>query len=134
MSEMLEKVNPGLKSRVSDVIDFPDFDAASASDLTRQMLTEKRLALPAELTPTALERWTRRLAAAPQWANGRDVETFVRRVAVECATRNTTIVTPAALDAALRTLLQMKGDSAAPPSASAAAALAAAAAATAAMR
>eukprot|EP00908_Phaeocystis_cordata_P013006 Transcript_24047.p1 GENE.Transcript_24047~~Transcript_24047.p1 ORF type:complete len:637 (+),score=331.07 Transcript_24047:1338-3248(+) len=112
MSELLNKVNPGLKSRVSDVIDFPDFSAATAAELAAQQLDERRLKLPDDLGPAALERWTARLAAAPRWANGRDVETFVRRVTVECATRKTSTVTADALEAALGTVLQMKGPSA----------------------
>merc|ERR1719197_777168 len=39
MSELLNKVNPGLKSRVSDVVDFPDFDADAASELAALQLT-----------------------------------------------------------------------------------------------
>merc|ERR1719197_13128 len=39
MSEMLDKVNPGLKSRVSDVIDFPDFAPDAASELAALQLT-----------------------------------------------------------------------------------------------
>jgi len=109
MSELLDKVNPGLKSRVSDVIDFPDFTADAAAELAAQQLADKRLALPAGLGTEALVAWTARLAAAPGWANGRDVETFVRRVAVECATRKGTEVTAEVLNAALATVLQMKG-------------------------
>lgn len=96
---------------MSDVIDFPDFSAESAAELAAQQLAQKRLALPTGDTPASLEPWTRPLAAAPGWANGRDVETFVRRLAVECATRQATTVTPAALDAALGTVLNMKGGS-----------------------
>ena len=142
MSELLDKVNPGLKSRVSDVIDFPDFSPAAAAELAALQLDAKRLQLPAAgapalepwatrrlafpappprlprrlprvrpLTPSlpvftgapSLESWTRRLAAAPGWANGRDVETFVRRVAVECATRQTPVVGEEVLDTALAT-------------------------------
>ena len=113
MTELLNKVNPGLKSRVSDVVDFPDFDAEAAAELAAQMLGEKRLGLPestyGDAGATVLEPWMRRLVAAPQWANGRDVETFVRRLAVECATRKTSRVTSDALEAALGTVLQMKG-------------------------
>jgi len=107
MSRLLDEVNPGLKSRVSDVIDFPDFAPAAAATMAAQQLGEKRLQLPAGAE--SLEPWMRRLVAAPRWANGRDVETYVRRVAVECATRETAVVPDAALDAALATVLQMKG-------------------------
>jgi hypothetical protein len=93
MSELLDKVNPGLKSRVSDVIDFPDFSPAAAAQIARQQLAQKRLTLPAQMAP-ALELCMERLVAAPRWANGRDVETFVRRVAVECATRQASEARP----------------------------------------
>ena len=116
MTDMLNKVNPGLKSRVSDVIDFPDFDDEAAAILAAQMLEEKRIGLPEGKEPSWLVKWTKRLAAAPGWANGRDIETFVRRVAVECATRDTgSYATEAALEAALTTILQMKGSFIAPP-------------------
>ena len=114
MTDLLNKVNPGLKSRVSDVIDFPDFNADAAAELAGLQLAERRLKLPGGRPADALISWTERLAAAPQWANGRDVETFVRRVAVECATRKTSEVTIAALDAALANVLKMKGLSAPP--------------------
>lgn len=91
MSDLLDKVNPGLKSRVSDVVDFPDFSADLATEIALQQLQHKRLTLPARLAP-ALTLCMERLVAAPRWANGRDVETFVRRVAVECATRHTSEV------------------------------------------
>ena len=107
-------MNPGLKSRVSDVIEFPDFTASEAAEMAAVQLAEKRLAVPTggssgRSASTFLEPWLARLAAAPFWANGRDVDTFVRRVAVECATRKVVEVTAVALDAALATLLAQKG-------------------------
>ena len=110
MSDMLDKVNPGLKSRVSDVIDFPDFSGGAAAEMAALQLAARRLKVGGERA-ASLEPWTERLAAAPRWANGRDVETFVRRVAVECATRKTSEVTAEVLEAALATVLQMKGPS-----------------------
>ena len=105
MSELLDKVNPGLKSRVSDVIDFPDFSPAAAAQIARQQLAQKRLTLPAQMAP-ALELCMERLVAAPRWANGRDVETFVRRVAVECATRQASEARP--LHACTCRIIQMR--------------------------
>jgi hypothetical protein len=105
------QVNPGLKSRVSDVIDFPDFGPDAAAQLAAQQLALRRLTLPGSVGWVAIAPWLERLAAAPGWANGRDVETFVRRVAVECATRQTTQVTTEVLDAALNTVVTMKGGS-----------------------
>ena len=66
MSELLDKVNPGLKSRVSDVIDFPDFDAAAAAEIAEAMLARKRLRVPRSLAPDAAA-----LVRAPQWATSR---------------------------------------------------------------
>lgn len=118
-------MNPGLKSRVSDVIEFPDFTAMEAAEMASLQLTEKRLTVPsivesssstiASASPSAttgaaqyLEPWFARLIAAPHWANGRDVDNFVRRVAVECAKLKSTEVTPDALEAALITMLSQK--------------------------
>ena len=62
MDTLLDKVNPGLKSRVSDVVSFPDFDAADAADVAELMLETKRLGLPkrsqleAALQPTQRRR------------------------------------------------------------------------------
>jgi len=115
MSELLNKVNPGLKSRVADVIDFPDFTPAAAAELAALQLSDKRLQLPDGEDSGYLEPWMLQLAAAPLWANGRDVETFVRRVTVECATRDTTTATTDVLDAALQVVLQIKGGSSGDP-------------------
>lgn len=109
MDTLLDKVNPGLKSRVSDVVSFPDFDAADAADVAELMLETKRLGLPKR---SQLEAALQPLVDAPDWANGRDVENFVRRVAVECATRETTDVTVEALTAAAAFSLNMKTRSA----------------------
>jgi SpoVK/Ycf46/Vps4 family AAA+-type ATPase len=103
MEAMLDRVNPGLKSRVSDVIDFPDFDAAAAAEIAEAMLARKRLRVPRSLAPDAA-----RLVGAPQWANGRDVETWARRIAVECATRQTDVVGDDALAAATAFVLAQK--------------------------
>jgi hypothetical protein len=98
------------------VIDFPDFTAAAAAELAALQLAAKKLSLPTGALPSALEQWMAPLVDAPSWANGRDVETFVKRVTVECATRGTTTVTTEALDAALITLLKMKGSAGGAPS------------------
>ena len=114
--DLIHQVNPGLKSRVADVIDFPDFTAAAAAELAALQLATKKLSLPTGALPSALEQWMAPLVDAPSWANGRDIETFVKRVTVECATRGTTTVTTEALDAALSTLLKMKGSAGGAPS------------------
>jgi hypothetical protein len=98
------------------VIDFPDFTATAAAELAALQLAAKKLSLPTGALPSALEPWMAPLVDAPSWANGRDVETFVKRVTVECATRGTTTVTTEALDAALVTLLKMKGSAGGAPS------------------
>ena len=43
MRTLLDRVNPGLKSRVSDIIDFPDFKATDAAAIAANLLKRKRL-------------------------------------------------------------------------------------------
>jgi hypothetical protein len=117
------------------VIEFPDFTAIEAAEMAALQLTEKRLTVPtisdsspsggnsgttvATTTSAAqyLEPWFVRLIVASRWANGRDVDNFVRRVAVECAKRKSTEVTHDALEAALLTMLAQKGSDSASESA-----------------
>ena len=109
MTDLLDKVNPGLKSRVSDVDRLPrlrrgDRGRARCADAQRAPAHARRRPRRRRARAT----WMAALMAAPRWANGRDIETYVRRVAVECAVRKTSAVEAAALDAALATVLQIK--------------------------
>ncbi|KAG2495742.1 hypothetical protein HYH03_006339 [Edaphochlamys debaryana] len=77
--EELMAVNPGLKSRFSQVLHFPDFSAEDAAALLRQQLGRDGLELAAEVTQEALVGMAQQLASAPNWANGRDVGTWAKR-------------------------------------------------------
>ncbi|KAG2492324.1 hypothetical protein HYH03_009275 [Edaphochlamys debaryana] len=77
--EELMAVNPGLKSRFSQLLHFPDFTAPDAAALLRQQLGRDGLELAAEVTQAALEGMAEQLVSAPNWANGRDVGTWAKR-------------------------------------------------------
>jgi SpoVK/Ycf46/Vps4 family AAA+-type ATPase len=69
MEELLDKVNPGLKSRVADVIDFPNFDATAAAEIAESMLAQKRLRLAPSLPREVVASdYAQRLVHAPQVA------------------------------------------------------------------
>lgn len=105
MSTLLAKVNPGLKSRVSDVIDFPDFDASDAAAIAANLLVKKRMG---SISKDLLRAEAQKLVSAPDWANGRDVDAWVRRIAVEAATRGSAVATEEAVRAATEKLLLAK--------------------------
>ncbi|KXZ51992.1 hypothetical protein GPECTOR_10g1014 [Gonium pectorale] len=86
--EDLMSVNPGLKSRFSQRLHFPDFSAADAAALLRlQLRKEYGLELVAE-AEAGLEGLAAELVAAPNWSNGRDVGTWVKRAFTAFSTRN----------------------------------------------
>ena len=67
--------------------------------------TSKRLEKPRN--EAAVEEASK-LVQAPDWANGRDVDAWVRRIAVESATRGSSVATPASVRAATQDLLARK--------------------------
>jgi len=105
MRTLLDRVNPGLKSRVSDIIDFPDFTATDAAAIAANLLKRKRLG---RVGTDILVEEASKLVSAPDWANGRDVDAWVRRIAVESATRGSSVATPASVRAATQDLLERK--------------------------
>ena len=110
LTAMLDNVNPGLKSRVTQKITFEPFDAAAAADLFRlEMVTKKRFTL--DVADAALRGLAQRLVDAPQWASGRDVETWAKRTARHAS--GATTVTLAACTAAVDDLVKHKKTSAA---------------------
>ena len=112
MQILLDKVNPGLKSRVSEVVDFPNFDHVDAAEIAAGLLEGKRLDV-SRVPRDLLAAEARRLVAAPRWANGRDVEAWCRRVAVECATRGDAAVSLDAISAAADFIIAQKAPAAA---------------------
>ncbi|KAJ8614533.1 hypothetical protein CTAYLR_000826 [Chrysophaeum taylorii] len=115
MRQMLDHVNPGLKSRVAEIINFPDFDADATTEMLELRFKEKRFDL-ADDAVSSVRRAAAKLVAAPRWANGRDVETYAKRVASECAKRRTRVVTPEILDVSLEPFLEREySDAPKPP-------------------
>ncbi|KAJ9508188.1 hypothetical protein QJQ45_021542, partial [Haematococcus lacustris] len=78
--DQLMTANPGLKSRFSERLHFPDFSCKDACSLLRKQIETKH---GLELDPKALAglpNLMQQLIAAPGWANGRDVGTWADRV------------------------------------------------------
>ncbi|KAJ9507979.1 hypothetical protein QJQ45_021314 [Haematococcus lacustris] len=78
--DQLLTANPGLKSRFSERLHFPDFSCKDACSLLRKQIETKH---GLELDPKALAglpNLMQKLIAAPGWANGRDVGTWADRV------------------------------------------------------
>ncbi|KAG2423774.1 hypothetical protein HXX76_015050 [Chlamydomonas incerta] len=85
--EELMSVNPGLKSRFSQRLHFPDFSPADAAQLLAlQLRKEYGLELGGDAA-AALPGMAQDLAAAPNWANGRDVVTWAKRIFAAYSTR-----------------------------------------------
>jgi hypothetical protein len=82
-------VNPGLKSRVTEKLHFPDFTSADACKLFNILLKKEDLSLTPE-TEEALPGMMERLISAPGWSNGRDVTTWSKRVYRQVAQRYAT--------------------------------------------
>ena len=110
MRDMLDNVNPGLKSRISEIIEFPDFDAKASSDLAVLKLKNRRLDVPSTVEKR-LPVLAERLVETPSYANGRDVDSWVKRISAECAKRgHPTSVDLVSLDAATTAFLQHSGE------------------------
>uniref|UniRef100_A0A7S0VPX4 AAA+ ATPase domain-containing protein n=1 Tax=Hemiselmis tepida TaxID=464990 RepID=A0A7S0VPX4_9CRYP len=82
-------VNQGLRSRFSEKLHFRDISPETACDMFETKLKQNHglaLDLPPEGAAAVLSL-TRRLVDAPNFANGRDVETWSKRTFQEVATR-----------------------------------------------
>jgi hypothetical protein len=75
----LLSVNAGLRSRVSERLRFADFTVEEACRILRMLLDRKGLAL-APSAEESLGAMMGELIGAPDWGNGRDVETWVKRI------------------------------------------------------
>jgi len=102
--EMMNHVNPGLKSRVTNKIQFEAFDAGAAASLLLLRLKEKRLEISREVE-AKLVLYARRLVNAPQWSSGRDVDTWSKRIIVSCAKSKARIVSQQHLESALQSMI-----------------------------
>lgn len=77
--DQLMGVNPGLKSRMSERLRFQDFSAQDACSLLALRLQQKGLALDTA-AQAGLPPRMQQLIDAPNWSNGRDVETWAKRI------------------------------------------------------
>ena len=87
---MFDGVNPGLKSRVTQKLVFEAFDAAPASKLLLLLLEKKPLVVPVNVV-AGLRAISQPLVDAPQWASGRDVTVWAKRIARSCVERRVTL-------------------------------------------
>jgi SpoVK/Ycf46/Vps4 family AAA+-type ATPase len=85
MQEFLDS-NPGLRSRFTNIIRFPDYTAAESAELFSRMASGKRFVLGVDVKRGGLKVFER-LRAGPGWANGRDVRTLLERAARRQAMR-----------------------------------------------
>lgn len=79
MEEMLAGVNAGLRSRVTQKLHFPPFDADRATACLLGKLDAKGFALTGDARE-ALPAMVDQLIAAPDWSSGRDVDTWAKRI------------------------------------------------------
>ncbi len=68
--------NPGLRSRFTNLIQFPDYTAQECAEIFKRMIIDEKLELNAEASQQLVEIFET-LMRAPNWSNGRDVRTFL---------------------------------------------------------
>lgn len=105
LQAMLNNVNPGLSSRITQKIHFKEFDAHAASQLFELQLKKKDL-LVAEIVSTELPRIAKNLVDAPDWASGRDVDTWAKRTARQCLLENSDNVTLEMCEAVVKEMIE----------------------------
>ena len=90
MEQML-LTNAGLKSRIPGKILFDAFDAPATVELLRLVLRKRGLPIDDSVTPTVLHDMAQELVDAPNFANGRDVNTwsdFIYRTAASLSAKS----------------------------------------------
>ena len=88
IDEMMSKVNPGLKSRVTMNIRFDAFDSKTTSELFVSQLAKNNKHLSAKAM-SLLPALSEVLVKSPGFASGRDIETWCKRVTRDCASART---------------------------------------------
>jgi SpoVK/Ycf46/Vps4 family AAA+-type ATPase len=91
INEMMANVNPGLSSRVTRTIKFDKFDNFTTAEIVKKLLKEKNKELDEESYQFLIEI-AKQLVILPNFGNGRDIETWVRRMVLECAKSKTSKV------------------------------------------
>lgn len=85
--EDLMRSNPGLKSRLSEKLHFVDFTVIDACKMfEKRIAAEGALSMSIEAVKN-LPALMQTLIAAPGWSNGRDVDTWTKRVFAAVASR-----------------------------------------------
>ncbi len=106
--------NPGLRSRFTNLIQFPDYTALECSEIFKRMIVDEKLELSTE-AGQQLTNIFETLTGAPNWSNGRDVRTFLefalraeaRRLAAE-SDASPDVLTEQDLAFGLRSLMSNK--------------------------
>lgn len=121
MEDMLAGVNPGLRSRVTQKLHFPPFDADRTSVCLQLKLRSKGFVLSDDARE-ALPAMVDQLIAAPDWSSGRDVDTWAKRIRRAVARRgdvgsaedsSTVAISAETLRVSLADFLETKSSSAA---------------------
>lgn len=108
IDEMLQ-VNAGLKSRFTERIHFEDFAEETIVDMLRGKMSDKHVCLDAN---AHIPHVARALKALPGFANGRDVQTFLKKLELALAAQYKTTrnddVTVSALQTALSEIVALR--------------------------
>ncbi len=106
--------NPGLRSRFTNVISFPDYSPDECAAIFLRMLEAQKFKI-ADGVRARLSKLFENLKAAPNWSNGRDVRTLLEFVSRAQARRLSSdrsadqyLLTADDIDAALREFMQNK--------------------------
>jgi hypothetical protein len=108
--------NPGLRSRFTNLIRFPDYTPQECMDIIfMQMITKEGLLLASD-DETQLLKIFEVLKTTPSWSNGRDIRTFLefamraqaRRLVDKNDTSSAGMLMEPDLEAGLRSLMSNK--------------------------
>ena len=84
MDTMLQNVNPGLRSRVTQRLKFNEFSAHDVSQVVQNVLQKKNLPIEEDAC-TKMPDLAQELIEASGFSNGRDAETWAKRIVAERA-------------------------------------------------
>lgn len=107
--------NPGLRSRFTNVINFPDYSPEDCATIFLRMLQAEKFRIDDDAR-ASLSKIFEDLRAAPNWSNGRDVRALLefvsraqaRRLASEGSAIDQYLVITADINNGLRELVQNK--------------------------
>lgn len=88
--------NPGLRSRFTNVISFPDYTSTECAEIFRRMVASQKLVLAPGVSD-AISTAFGKLLEAPNWSNARDVRTLLEFV-MRCQAERLTIAPSSPID------------------------------------